>query len=110
MCMLDIKFIRENKDIVQAGAKKKRVEIDIEKLTQAKAAIFDKKTLILVTDSVTTVEAEIPNVSVTVKTEEELMQLFRKKNPDVLNVLKKGIVLFGEEHVVEIIKNCISRF
>jgi seryl-tRNA synthetase len=30
--MLDIKFIRENKDIVQAGAKKKRVEIDIEML------------------------------------------------------------------------------
>ena len=30
--MLDIKFIRENKDIVQAGAKKKRIDIDIEKL------------------------------------------------------------------------------
>jgi seryl-tRNA synthetase len=30
--MLDIKFIRENKDIVQAGAKKKRVEIDIDQL------------------------------------------------------------------------------
>lgn len=30
--MLDIKFIRENKDIVQEGAKKKRVEIDIAKL------------------------------------------------------------------------------
>ncbi len=30
--MLDIKFIRENKDIVQAGAERKRVEIDIEKL------------------------------------------------------------------------------
>lgn len=30
--MLDIKFIRENKDIVQEGAKKKRVEIDIDKL------------------------------------------------------------------------------
>ena len=30
--MLDIKFIRENKEIVQAGAKKKRVEVDIEKL------------------------------------------------------------------------------
>ena len=27
--MLDIKFIRENKDIVQAGAKKKHIEIDI---------------------------------------------------------------------------------
>ncbi|MBU0999139.1 serine--tRNA ligase [Patescibacteria group bacterium] len=32
MNMLDIKFIRENKDIVQAGAKKKCVEVDIEKL------------------------------------------------------------------------------
>ena len=30
--MLDIKFIRENKDIVQAGAKKKHVDIDVEKL------------------------------------------------------------------------------
>ncbi|OGI84647.1 serine--tRNA ligase [Candidatus Nomurabacteria bacterium RIFCSPLOWO2_01_FULL_37_49] len=30
--MLDIKFIRENKEIVQAGAKKKRLDIDIEKL------------------------------------------------------------------------------
>ena len=30
--MLDIKFIRENKDIVQAGAKKKRVEVDIDSL------------------------------------------------------------------------------
>ncbi|MEO5635247.1 MAG: serine--tRNA ligase [Candidatus Paceibacterota bacterium] len=30
--MLDIKFIRENKDIVQAGAKKKRVEINIDEL------------------------------------------------------------------------------
>lgn len=30
--MLDIKFIRENKDIVIAGAKKKRVEVDIDRL------------------------------------------------------------------------------
>jgi len=30
--MLDIKFIRENKEIVQEGAKKKLVDIDIEKL------------------------------------------------------------------------------
>jgi seryl-tRNA synthetase len=30
--MLDIKFIRENKEIVQAGAKKKHVDIDIERL------------------------------------------------------------------------------
>ncbi len=30
--MLDIKFIRENKDLVIAGAKKKRLEVDIDKL------------------------------------------------------------------------------
>ena len=32
--MLDIKFIRENKDIVAAGAKKKHIEIDINALLQ----------------------------------------------------------------------------
>lgn len=30
--MLDIKFIRENKDIVVAGAKKKRIDVDVDKL------------------------------------------------------------------------------
>lgn len=30
--MLDIKFIRENKDVVKAGAKKKHVDIDIDRL------------------------------------------------------------------------------
>ncbi|OGG79266.1 serine--tRNA ligase [Candidatus Kaiserbacteria bacterium RIFCSPLOWO2_01_FULL_54_13] len=30
--MLDIKFVRENKDIVAAGAKKKRIEVDLDKL------------------------------------------------------------------------------
>lgn len=30
--MLDIKFIRENKDIVQSGAKKKHIDIDIDRL------------------------------------------------------------------------------
>ena len=30
--MLDIKFIRENKDVVVSGAKKKRIEIDLDKL------------------------------------------------------------------------------
>ena len=32
--MLDIKFIRENKDIVQAGAQKKRIEFDVAKLIE----------------------------------------------------------------------------
>ena len=37
--MLDIKFIRENKDIVQAGANKKHVKIDIAALI----ALDDKR-------------------------------------------------------------------
>ncbi len=32
--MLDIKFIRENKDIVAAGAKKKHIQVDLDKLIQ----------------------------------------------------------------------------
>lgn len=41
--MLDIKFIRENKDIVAAAAKKKRVAIDIEELI----ALDDKRRTLL---------------------------------------------------------------
>ena len=37
--MLDIKFIRENKDIVALGAKKKHIDIDIDKLL----AVDDKR-------------------------------------------------------------------
>ncbi|NCU28959.1 MAG: serine--tRNA ligase, partial [Candidatus Moranbacteria bacterium] len=32
--MLDIKFIRENKEIVKEGAKKKHIEVDIDKLLE----------------------------------------------------------------------------
>ncbi|MEK9182514.1 MAG: serine--tRNA ligase, partial [Patescibacteria group bacterium] len=55
--MLDIKFIRENKDIVQAGAKKKHVEIDIEKLI----AIDDERLKIL--KEVEELRSEINKVS-----------------------------------------------
>ena len=41
--MLDIKFIRENKDLVAAGAKKKHVEIDLDALV----ALDDKRKSIL---------------------------------------------------------------
>lgn len=37
--MLDIKFIRENKDIVAAGAKKKHIDVDVDKLL----AVDDKR-------------------------------------------------------------------
>src|SRR4051794_18077531 len=41
--MLDIKFIRENLDLVKAGAKKKHVEVDLDRLM----AIDDKRRTLL---------------------------------------------------------------
>ena len=87
-----------------------KVEINIERLKQANAAIFDNKTLLLITDNVTVLDITIPNVDVIVKTEDELIDLFRKKDSQMLELLRKGIVLFGENKIVEVIKKCISRF
>lgn len=85
-------------------------EFDIEKIKQARAAIIDKKNLLLIVDSVTIVDVAIPNVNVMSKTEDEVVDLLRKKDSQMLQLLKNGIVLFGEDKIVQIIKNCVSRF
>ncbi len=87
-----------------------KIDINVEQFKQAKAAIFNGKTLLLITDNITTLDVSIPNVEIIVKTEDEVIELLRKKDSQMLQVLKKGIVLFGEDKIVEIIKNCISRF
>ena len=61
--MLDIKFIRENKDIVAEGAKKKHVEIDIDKLI----SIDDERLKIL--KEVEDLRSEVNRVSKIVKYE-----------------------------------------
>ena len=88
----------------------KKIELKIEQIRQAKAAIFDEKTLLLITDNITALEIIIPNTEVVIKTEDEVIGLLRKKDSEMLQLLKKGIVLFGEDKVVEIIKNCVTRF
>lgn len=55
--MLDIKFIRENKDVVAAGAKKKLIEIDLDKLI----ALDDDRLNIM--KEVETLRAEVNRVS-----------------------------------------------
>ena len=87
-----------------------KAEIDVNQLKQAKAAIFDKKSLFLITDNVTVIDISIPNIEVITKTEDEIIDLLRKKDLQTLQILKKGVVLFGEDKIVGIIKNCISRF
>ena len=87
-----------------------KIDLNIEKLKQAKAVIFDKKTLLLITDNITILDISIPDVEVIVKTNDEVIELLRRKNSQLLQILKKGIVLFGEDKIVEIIKQCISGF
>lgn len=87
-----------------------KISLDVEKLKQAKAAIFDKKTLLLIIDNGNIVDVSIPNVNVLTKNEDEVVDLLRKKDSQSLQLLKNGIVLFGEDKIVEIIKNSVSRF
>ena len=55
--MLDIKFIRENKDLVAAGAKKKHVDIDLDALI----ALDDKRKAILSTGEAKRAEQNAAN-------------------------------------------------
>ena len=87
-----------------------KISLDIEQLKQAKAALFDKKTLLLITDNIATLDLVISNISIVTKSQDEFATLLRKKDQEMLQLLKKGIVLFGEDKIVEVIKNCISRF
>lgn len=96
--------------IVLLHSDEKNDKINAEQLKQAKFAVFDKKTLLLVTDSITALDIALPNIKVITMTEDDLTALFRKRDSEALQILKKGIVLFGENRIVEIIKNCISRF
>ena len=104
-----------------------KIEIDVEKLRQAKAAILDmsvnrkaisdhdkkssifyEKTLLLVVDNVTILDVSIHNVEIITKTEDEVIALLRKKDSQMLKMLQNGVVLFGEDKVLELIKKCIS--
>lgn len=80
-----------------------------EPLKQTKAAIFDKKTLLIV-NGLSIPEISIPNINIISKTEDELNESFRKKDSEALQVLKKGVVLHGEEVIVKAIKNSMTRF
>lgn len=58
--MLDIKFIRENKEIVESGAKKKHVDVDIERLI----ALDDER--LKIQKEIEELRAEVNRVSMTI--------------------------------------------
>ena len=96
--------------IVLVYSDEKYDKLDLEQLKQAKAVIFDKKSLLIVADNVSISEINVPNTNIITKTEDELVESFRKKDPDAMQVLKKGVVLRGEELIVNAIKNSMTRF
>ena len=85
-------------------------KIDIGQIRHAKCAITNKKNLLLITDNIRIVDIQAQNANAIVKTEEEITNLLRKKDADTLELLKKGTVLFGEDIMLGIIKNCMQKF
>lgn len=85
-----------------------KITVNVEQLKQAKAAILDKKSILVITDNMTFLDISIPEINILSKTEDEITALLRKKDLEVLQALKKGVVLFGEDELVRIIKNCMQ--
>lgn len=93
--MLDIKFIRENKDIVAAGAKKKRIAIDLDKLIE----LDDKRRELQV--SIDSKRAEQNNASNAITAEKDAA-----KKQEIITRMQslKETLKLEEESIQEILK------
>ncbi len=92
--MLDIKFIRENKDIVVAGAKKKHIKVDIDKLL----ALDDKRKELQLKIDEKRAEQNLASDAITKATAEERQALIAK-----MTDVKKALQL-EEELLQEVLK------
>jgi seryl-tRNA synthetase len=93
--MLDIKFIRENKDIVIAGAKKKHVSVDIDELL----ALDDKRKLLQASIDEKRAEQNVASRAIaSAKAEEERQMIISK-----MQTLKENLRR-DEESMQEIMK------
>ena len=81
--MLDIKFIKENKDIVQAGAKKKHIDVDIAKLL----TLDDERLKIL--KEVEDLRSEVNKVSNDIATEKDINK--RSQLIEEMRIVKEEI-------------------
>jgi seryl-tRNA synthetase len=87
--MLDIKFIRENLDIVKAGAKKKRIDIDLDRLV----VVDDRRRTIL--QSVEAKKAEQNRASSAVASAPDVAT--RDKLIDEMKIVKETLQIEEEE-------------
>lgn len=81
----------------------------------AKAIFFDKKNVLYVIDNMAdrsdyTADVELANVNVIVKTEEEFIESIRRREPEIMQIIKNSNVIFGEEFVIGVIKKFTERF
>jgi seryl-tRNA synthetase len=94
--MLDIKFIRENKDIVIAGARKKRIAVDIDALL----ALDDRRRILQASIDEKRAEQNVASHAITSAGNEEERQLVISKMQTLKEVLRRE-----EESMQEILKN-----
>ena len=93
--MLDIKFIRENKDIVIAGAKKKRINVDIDALL----ALDDKRRLLQASIDEKRAEQNTASHAIASAKAEEERQMIISKMQTLKEILRKD-----EESMQEVMK------
>jgi seryl-tRNA synthetase len=87
--MLDIKFIRENLDLIKSGAKKKHVEVDLDKLME----IDEKRRVLLVDVETTRAKQNEASDKVATATPEERTRIIDEMRPlkEALGVKEKEL-------------------
>lgn len=85
--------------------------IDLRKYEKnAKAILFDKKNVLFVTDNVVVSDFAVEGYNVVVKNADDFIDSLRRREPFLMDILRKSNVVFGEEFVVDVIKSLIQRF
>ncbi len=94
--MLDIKFIRENKDLVKAGAEKKRIKFDLDKLIEVDDKRIEQLTIV---EGLRGEQNKVSNVVATTKDEATRRQMIeemrvlkedlKKKEDDLREIMKE---------------------
>lgn len=97
--MLDIKFIRENKELIQQGAKKKHIDFDVEKLIAADDA---RRKILAEVEQMRTKQNEVSDIISSAPTEErerlistmkELKGELEKKETELREAMKEWQLL-----------------
>src|SRR3989338_100882 len=76
---------------------------------EAKAALFDGKEAIIITNSPDNANAICSKMEIKCSclSEDEFLEMLKVKDENVIHIIQKGNVLFGEEQVINLIKKVI---